>query len=409
MLEAPSPTSPTFRAELARLISPLKRVRPRVPFWQLAAHRIPTLALYRGLLRSAPTGDIRFRVHMLFKQNQHRTGTDTTIKYLRMGYKWLDIFNRAKQGDAHLQKVLARYSSLLAVRREKTYWKYLAHKERAWQLKMQARPIVTGFFRASLFNPHLPRLKPQPLHMTMILKKRRLTRENRYKRYINMREQLQLIQNEQALEAGLLKQVQINLNGGKNQNPMQPVFAGQREWVEPIRNALDDLFHLEARTQERAKAPIPEWLKKMVKKARAERVRNKTREAERERHGEVVTRTMRRRRSGPPAHILCKMTPEEKVLDKAARSVSEVGFAAIAKRKLGIKIKDPDAWRKEIGSTEGEEGERLKKMVQGVREENQRRRSCLAESDEGRNILIFEKNNTPSAYKEKLNKPMIIR
>ena len=58
MISAPSPASPTFRADLAKLVSPLKRIRPRVPFRQLAAHRIPTLSLYRGLLRNAATDDV---------------------------------------------------------------------------------------------------------------------------------------------------------------------------------------------------------------------------------------------------------------------------------------------------------------------------------------------------------------
>ena len=57
---SPSPHSLQHRANLAQLIRPLKRVRPRVPFWELAAHRIPTLwSLYRGLLRSAPGDNIR--------------------------------------------------------------------------------------------------------------------------------------------------------------------------------------------------------------------------------------------------------------------------------------------------------------------------------------------------------------
>lgn len=54
-----STASPTFRTDLAKLVSPLKRVRPRVPFWQLAVHRIPTLSLYRGLLRNAVTENVR--------------------------------------------------------------------------------------------------------------------------------------------------------------------------------------------------------------------------------------------------------------------------------------------------------------------------------------------------------------
>ncbi len=61
MASAPSPASPTFRTDLAKLVSPLKRIRPRVPFWQLAVHRIPTLSLYRGLLRNATTEDVRLK------------------------------------------------------------------------------------------------------------------------------------------------------------------------------------------------------------------------------------------------------------------------------------------------------------------------------------------------------------
>jgi len=43
--------------------------------------------------------------------------------------QWLDIFQRVKQGDEHYQTVLKRYSSLIAVKREKAYWMYLGHKE----------------------------------------------------------------------------------------------------------------------------------------------------------------------------------------------------------------------------------------------------------------------------------------
>jgi hypothetical protein len=54
----PSPSSLAFRASLSRLISPLRRVRPRVPFYDLAIHRTPTLALYRNLLRYAPDDNV---------------------------------------------------------------------------------------------------------------------------------------------------------------------------------------------------------------------------------------------------------------------------------------------------------------------------------------------------------------
>lgn len=57
----PSSSSLAFRAHLARLVSPLRRVRPRVPFYELAIHRIPTLSLYRNILRNAPDENVGVR------------------------------------------------------------------------------------------------------------------------------------------------------------------------------------------------------------------------------------------------------------------------------------------------------------------------------------------------------------
>jgi hypothetical protein len=63
MLTGPTLESLAHRARLASLITPLKRVRARVPFWKLAAHRIPTLwTLYRGLMREAPTPHVCYAV-----------------------------------------------------------------------------------------------------------------------------------------------------------------------------------------------------------------------------------------------------------------------------------------------------------------------------------------------------------
>jgi hypothetical protein len=96
-----------FREKLAELVSPLRRIRSKSPFFELAAHRIPTLwSLYRGLLRNSPTDDvfiicifstysylyhsysqISFRIRALFRINRHSTGTEATRKFLTQGYK----------------------------------------------------------------------------------------------------------------------------------------------------------------------------------------------------------------------------------------------------------------------------------------------------------------------------------
>lgn len=48
-----------FRARMAELVSPLKNTRPRRPFWMLRSHRVPTLRLYRDLMRYSPNSDVR--------------------------------------------------------------------------------------------------------------------------------------------------------------------------------------------------------------------------------------------------------------------------------------------------------------------------------------------------------------
>ena len=89
MISTPSESSLAFRANLAALVSPLKRVRPRVPFYKLAAHRIPTLwCLYRGLLRAASGScNTKFRIAMLFRQYRHLTSPAATREKLLQGYK----------------------------------------------------------------------------------------------------------------------------------------------------------------------------------------------------------------------------------------------------------------------------------------------------------------------------------
>ena len=75
----------------------------------------------------------------------------------------------------------------------------------AWQFKMRSRPILTAFFRASPSNPPFPRLKPQPLHMSMIIKKRRKAAQSRHRRFLELQTQRELVYSEQAFEKGLSK------------------------------------------------------------------------------------------------------------------------------------------------------------------------------------------------------------
>ena len=111
----------------------------------------------------------------------------------------------------------------------------------------------------------------------------------------------------------------------------------------PIKQVLQEIEETFKRDQERANRPFPPELLDQIIEARRTKIRNKTLEKERERRGEILKSTLRRQRKGPPAHILAKMSPERRRMDKVARSVSEVGYVALVKRRLGMRLKDPDA------------------------------------------------------------------
>lgn len=119
---------------------------------------------------------------------------------------------------------------------------------------------------------------------------------------------------------------------------------------------------------------FPPDLIAQIEKARKERGRNKMNEHRRELRGEILMSTIRRRNKAPPSHILEKMSPLRRHLDQVARSnVSEVGYVGWAKRKLGYKLRDPDAWKMEIGKDEDQP--RLNAMEEEIRKENERRRT----------------------------------
>ena len=138
----------------------------------------------------------------------------------------------------------------------------------------------------------------------------------------------------------------------------------------PIKQALREIDETFRRDQERANRPFPPELFEQIIEARRTKIRNKTREKERERRGEILKSTLRRQRKGPPAHILAKMSPERRRMDKVARSVSEVGYVALVKRRLGMRLKDPDA-----GLELGEEKNRplLTLAASMLNEENRKR------------------------------------
>lgn len=139
---------------------------------------------------------------------------------------------------------------------------------------------------------------------------------------------------------------------------------------QPILQSLQDITKSNSLDFARAKTPYRPELVAAVLEARRRKIRNKTLEKDRERRGEVLKSTLKRQRKGPPAHILAKMSPECREMDKVSRSLSEVGYVALVKRRLGFKLKDPEAGL-ELG--EKENRPLLDQATAFVRAENQRK------------------------------------
>ncbi|KAL0948238.1 hypothetical protein HGRIS_010838 [Hohenbuehelia grisea] len=311
---------------------------------------------------------IRTRVTAIFRQTRYLTGTAATKVQLVKCYKLLDVFRAAKAGDVHMQNILHRYDRLIKARAENDHMKHLILKDIAWRNKLRNRPIMTGsFLRASLANKPLPRLRPQPIAISMMIRKRRAARERRSERQKTVNEWLEDMKLERYFEETL-----STITGGE----FHGVYAkSNREWLEPLyqlRSGIQETFD---RDLARSETPIPPNLITAIKAARRERVANKTRERARERAGVTLPRTLRRQRKGPPAHVLCKMSPAQRRMDKVVRSISEVGYIGEMKRRLGFKLREPDKWRVEIGKEE-DEGH-LRKEVQRVEAENLRRRRLI--------------------------------
>lgn len=147
----------------------------------------------------------------------------------------------------------------------------------------------------------------------------------------------------------------------------------------PLADVYTGLLETYKLDEARSRSQFPPEMLRAIKQARRDKIQNKTRELDRERRGEILRRTIRRRNKSPPAHLLTTMTAEERRLDKVVRSVSEVGYVGMVKRKLGWKLKDPEAWKKEDGSPEDKP--RLDRMLEELRAENEKRRRSYSEGE----------------------------
>ncbi|KAF9263619.1 hypothetical protein L218DRAFT_324996 [Marasmius fiardii PR-910] len=376
-LHSPTPQSLAFRTKLTGLVSPLKRIRPTVPFWRLPAHRIPTLHLYRSLLRVAPTDNIHWRVRNIFRHNQHLTGIEATTRGLRSGYRWLEIFKSAASCDKKSQSVVKRYDRMIGSKIEKEHWKDLIGKELEEQRRARNRPMLTGsIMRATIFHPAMPRMRPQPEEISPMIRKRILQKIRRLDKLSTWSEYRDMSIREREFEEGLF---------GNNVEDREAVWGGRtyKDWIIPLSNSSGKIYKALTRQTERSREPVPPELLERVKEVRRRKIEYRTRQREEERRGEVTESVLRRRRKGLPGHVRGRMTKEQIKQELIIqRSVAEVGYVGQLKVNKGFKLRTP----KGEGNSEGktwsvidgtwtskEEEDALRERVEAIMEENERR------------------------------------
>ena len=132
-----------------------------------------------------------------------------------------------------------------------------------------------------------------------------------------------------------------------------------------------------ARDLARLQAPYPAKLLLAAKRARQHKIANKTRQREREARGLYSPSTLKRMRREPPTHVREKMTPEQRRLYRIAQGPGEGGYTAAVKRRLGMKLRNPNLWKLE----DGDDQAMLEAMENEIHAENERRqRSVGSES-----------------------------
>ena len=91
---------------------------------------------------------------------------------------------------------------------------------KAWYEKMRNRPIMTGgYLRPTLFNKALPRLVPQPAHITGMITSRRKARDRRMVKFDTIQEYARLLNTEFKFEEALVNAAE------KEGQPVERVFT----------------------------------------------------------------------------------------------------------------------------------------------------------------------------------------
>ncbi|WVQ85318.1 hypothetical protein IAT38_007483 [Cryptococcus sp. DSM 104549] len=277
---------------------PSRRLRPPSipPFFLDPDHTIPTKwSLYRPLLRlsarlphpktpsstTAPNPNPNHtpypHIHEEVKSQFRRFKPLTSPAFTRTVLtRYLDLLSALRSSDI---RALEELESRLAVRKEARLAKEAAAAA-AREAAEAARPrprLTGGFHRPTLFNPPLPRMKPQPMVTGIIIRKRirrRQTRMDRQRELAELEADMVLegefedtliegakwkaeMEKEHRLEEALLQAADDSLNEstGKEKGDRKSKRKGQREAI------LEDKADAVVATRLEGSAGVAGWKK----------------------------------------------------------------------------------------------------------------------------------------------------
>ena len=166
-------------------LAPKEEVKKGIPFFRDPDHTMPTRALYRSLIRctrsttlksdnitsqsrleSSPVNweAIRRNIREEWKKRKGLTSIPQTNTFLT---SQKELLHRLSTSTPEI----VQYSQSLASRQ-------IAADKRG-NPPPTRKPYLAGYLRPTHFNPPLPRLKPQPLSITLTIKKRIAARARR--------------------------------------------------------------------------------------------------------------------------------------------------------------------------------------------------------------------------------------
>ncbi|KAI0030111.1 hypothetical protein K488DRAFT_12809, partial [Vararia minispora EC-137] len=330
----PPPASLAHRADISARLAGLGHPHPHTPFYNLRAHRQPTLwSLYRPLRLLAPDDHVRLRIRRLFERWRNLTSPRLARVQLDKAHRFLDRFRLAAAGDEHWQAVLARYARMVRIRFDKEHMARLIRDEIVWRRRLSTRPILTGApMRPTLFHGPLPRMKRQPAHISGIISARIRARAKRARRQAELRAWREDLRVEAAFEDALDRSAAPGGGGG-----VERVFRDYG-FVRAVEDELEEIQAAFARDEARKSLPFPPRLLVALRRAKRERIHNKRREIVREKRGEETASARRRARKGYPVGVACRWGEKRRrEMEVVRRSVAGVGYIGELKRRMGFR------------------------------------------------------------------------